>query len=232
MLTWLLLVAGDVEQNPGPVRFPCGSCDKPVRVNQDGVLCDGCEKWFHRKCIYMDREVYLQLGRSDDPWHCATCLLPAFRDSYFEDTRVIDISAITDTGTEDEMWNFSNTRNLTITHLNIRSLLPKLDEVRSRLAGRSPPSIIAFTESWLDNTVSDREICIPGYKVYRKDRNRNGGGIVLFVDEKLRINRRTDLESTDLKAVWLEIRERANRRALIGAVFTGLPQVTPDSWLT
>ena len=49
--------------------------------------------------------------------------------------------------------------------------------------------------------MSDGEICIPGYKVYRKDRNRNGGGIVLFVDEKLRINRRTDLESTDLKAV-------------------------------
>ena len=109
----------------------------------------------------MDREVYLQLGRSDDPWHCATC-------------------------------------------------------VRSRLAGRSPPSIIAFTESWLDNTVSDGEICIPGYKVYRKDRNRNGGGIVLFVDEELR---RTDLESTDLEAVWLEIRERANRRALIGVIY-------------
>ena len=167
----------------------------------------------------MDREVYLQLGKSDDPWHCATCLLPAFRDSYFKDTRVIDISALTDTGTEDEIWNLSNTRKRTITHLNIRSLLPKLDKVRSRLAGRSPPSIIAFTESWLDNTVSDGEICIPGYKVYRKDRNWNGGGIVLFVDEELRINRRTDLESTDLKAVWLEIRERANRQALIGAIY-------------
>lgn len=64
--------------------------------------------------------------------------------------------------------------------------------------------------------MSDGEICIPGYKVYRKDRNRNGGGIVLFVDEELR---RTDLESTDLEAVWLEIRERANRRALIGAIY-------------
>ena len=88
-------------------------------------------------------------------------LTAAFRDSYFEDTRVSDTSAITDTETEDEVWNFSNTRKLTITHMNIRSLLPKLDEIRSRLAGRSPPSIIAFTESWLDNTVSDGEICIP-----------------------------------------------------------------------
>ena len=71
---------------------------------------------------------------------------------------MIDISAITDTGTEDEMWNFSNTRKLTITHLNIRSLLLKLDEVRSRFAGRSPPFIIAFTETWLDNTVTERSV--------------------------------------------------------------------------
>ena len=80
---------------PG-VRFPCGSCDKAVRANQqDGaVLCNGCEKKFHKMCIYVNREVYLQLGRSDDQWHCATCQLPAFRDSYFEDTRVRDTSAI------------------------------------------------------------------------------------------------------------------------------------------
>ena len=93
---------------------------------------------FHTQIhIYMDKEVYLQLGRSDDPWHCATCQLPAFRDSYFEDTRVSDTSAITETETEVEVWNFSNTRKLTITHMNICSLLPKLDKIRSRLAGRS-----------------------------------------------------------------------------------------------
>ena len=55
--------------------------------------------------------------------------------------------------------------------------------------------------------------------LYRKDRNRNGGGVALFVDEGLRTNSRTDLESTVLEAVWLEIRERANRRALIGAIY-------------
>ncbi len=64
MLMWLLLAAGDVERNPGPVRFPCVRCDKAVCSNQDGVQCDGCDKWFHQKCIYMSRELYLQLGRS------------------------------------------------------------------------------------------------------------------------------------------------------------------------
>ena len=35
----------------------------------------------------------------------------------------------------------------------------------------------------------------------------------------MRVNRRTDLESTDHEAVWLEIRERANWRALIGVIY-------------
>ena len=175
---WLLLVCGDVESNPGPVRFPCGCCGKAVKVNQDGVLCDGCGKWLHRKCIYMDRKVYLQLGESDEPWYCAGCSLPAFSDSYFEDTlgSAFSTGSVTE---ETEVWSFSNTRKLVIAHLNVRSLLPKLDEIRTCLAGRAPPPIVAFTESWLDETVSDGEICIPGYKAYRKDRNRNGGGVVV-----------------------------------------------------
>ena len=68
--------------------------------------------------------------------------MPAFRHSYFDDTSLSDISAFTDIEMEDEIWNFSNIRKQTIVHVNIHSLLPKLDEIRSRLAGRSPPSII------------------------------------------------------------------------------------------
>ena len=82
---WFLLTAGDIEVNPGPVQFPCMNCCKPVRKNQYGILCDGCEKWCHRKCIHMDRETYLKLGSSDDSWYCVSCSLPAFSDSYFED---------------------------------------------------------------------------------------------------------------------------------------------------
>ena len=41
----------------------------------------------------------------------------------------------------------------------------------------------------------------------------------MFVDEGLRVNGRTYQESTDLEAVWLEIWERANRRAFIGAIY-------------
>ena len=31
---WLILLAGDVETNPGPTKYPCTSCSKAVRNNR------------------------------------------------------------------------------------------------------------------------------------------------------------------------------------------------------
>ena len=47
---WLLLLAGDVEINPGPVRFLCTVCQKPVKRNQRGTECSNCTHWTHAKC--------------------------------------------------------------------------------------------------------------------------------------------------------------------------------------
>ena len=53
LLLQVLLLSGDVQLNPGPIRYPCGveACGKPVKSNQKGIQCDGCFSWFHTKCI-------------------------------------------------------------------------------------------------------------------------------------------------------------------------------------
>ena len=102
---------------------------------------------------------------------------------------------------------------------HIRSLLPKMDEVRHCLSGKIPPAIIAFTETWLDDTIVDGEIAVQCYSVYRKDRNRHGGGIAVYVVDRLKVTRRNDLKMDDIELIWLELRERATRRALFGAVY-------------
>ena len=43
------------------------------------------------------------------------------------------------------------------------------------------PHIICIVETWLSNEISSAEIYIPGYQIYRKDRNRQGGGILMYV---------------------------------------------------
>ena len=110
---------------------------------------------------------------------------------------------------------------MVIMYLNVRRLLPKMDEIRHRLARSTPPAIVGFFffESWLDGTVFDGEIHIPGYQTYRKYRNRKGGGIVVYAAENLKVNRRKDLEHEDLEMVWLEVQHKSSRRALIGVVY-------------
>ena len=70
---------------------------------------------------------------------------------------------------------------MTFGHLNIRSLLPKIDEIMNFMPV-SNFDIFAVSESWLNDTIIDSEIAIEGYQVYRKDRpNSVGGGVCLYV---------------------------------------------------
>ena len=44
-----------------------------------------------------------------------------------------------------------------------------------------PFDILTLNETWLDNSISDSEVKIPGYDIVRRDRNRNGGGVAMFI---------------------------------------------------
>ena len=72
---------------------------------------------------------------------------------------------------------------LTIAHLNGRSLLPKIDEVRNILS-QYRYDIFAISESWLHDCIHDSEIGIQGYNIYRWDRtNCRGGGVCVDVKD-------------------------------------------------
>ena len=45
--------------------------------------------------------------------------------------------------------------------------------------------LVIVVESWLSAEVLDSEIHVPGYNPVRKDRNRHGGGIVIFVSDQV-----------------------------------------------
>ena len=36
-------------------------------------------------------------------------------------------------------------------------------------------------ESWLSDEINDNEIFIPGFQIFRNDRNRHGGGVLIYV---------------------------------------------------
>ena len=89
--------------------------------------------------------------------------------------------------------------------LNIRSLRHKLDDL-TRLIASEDLDIIGITETWLDCTVSDGELLIPGFTLHRRDRmNRRGGGVCVYCRDTLPVKHRLDLETQDVEVTWIEV---------------------------
>ena len=82
--TVIIILYGDIAQNPGPIKHPCGLCHKPVRNNQRAIQCEDCFFWHHIKCINMTVKEYNDLSYSWESWFCRTCILPSFTDSFFD----------------------------------------------------------------------------------------------------------------------------------------------------
>ena len=80
---------------------------------------------------------------------------------------------------------------LKVAHLNIRSLLPKIDILRSSFV-QAPTSqaktLFTVSETWLKNDVPDSAIEIDGYTFFRKDRltSTNGGGVAAYIPSQLK----------------------------------------------
>ena len=78
LLILVLLLAGDIEQNPGPAKqnatvWPCGICQYPVTWGHQGVACDGCSLWHHKSCLSMCSNDYKDLEGSNVVWLCCKC---------------------------------------------------------------------------------------------------------------------------------------------------------------
>ena len=79
--------------------------------------------------------------------------------------------------------NFHSNR-LVVTYYNACSLLPKIDHLRA-LVATDMPDVVCIVESWLDSSISNIEIALPGYTVVRLDQNRHGGGILMYIHSSL-----------------------------------------------
>jgi hypothetical protein len=75
-------------------------------------------------------------------------------------------------------------------HLNVRDILSKdkKDDLTVVLDSYKF-DVLVITETWLYPKISDKEIEIPGYQIFRKDRTfstyqQRGGGICIYVNQK------------------------------------------------
>lgn len=77
---------------------------------------------------------------------------------------------------------YNSAKGLKLIHLNTRSLVKKISEIKIKL-NEFKPEIFAITESWLTQQHFDCEYNVNNYTMYRKDRDSSsrGGGIVVYL---------------------------------------------------
>ena len=80
---FLITLSNDVNIHPGPSTsgslYPCGTCDKPARQDDRGIVSDTCNQCYHANCQYMKSSVYLEhVNDSVVTWDCLACNCPNY----------------------------------------------------------------------------------------------------------------------------------------------------------
>ena len=103
--------------------------------------------------------------------------------------------------------------------LNARSIVNKKNELNIMVEDIDP-HIIGITESWANIDITDAELGLTGYVMFRKDRiGRRGGGVILYVKEsiqayEIKLEREADCD----EAVWCKI-VSGNSKLTIGLAY-------------
>ena len=197
-----------------------------MNSNQQGVQCDVCDTWLHAKCIGISEDEYRDLQCSEDAWCCANCYKQAMplanisnSDSIFVDTSCSVDSG--DTSSANALTPRSSSSTATPTSsgpassapttrnsvrcqlLNARSVVNKRHDLEALLISRKL-DVLAVTETFLSDVILDSELVNDDFVVFRQDRDRHGGGVMLIFNNDIPATRRQDLE-TDCEVLWVEL---------------------------
>ncbi len=249
-LSLLITCAGDIELNPGPKKppkYPCQICAKAVKWGQRGLLCDGCDAWSHADCYGMDTALYAALERDiDGSWQCCNCGMPNFNSSLFsshqESTLPLNTSADStpqsplahsspDPQSSSKQTAAGQTQNrhgglpIRSIVINCRSIKGKKAELDD-LIDSLQPHIIFASETHLDSDYFSTEFFPTNFSVYRKDRNRHGGGVLLAVSNELNTYQLSSI-STTTESVWVMMHGKGQPPICLGAVYRP-PNATDD----
>ncbi|MCG7875001.1 MAG: endonuclease/exonuclease/phosphatase family protein [Candidatus Thiodiazotropha endolucinida] len=112
----------------------------------------------------------------------------------------------------------NNISDLSILHLNIRSIRNKLDFINNNLLDFD---ILCFSETHLDGQIPVDALLLSDNfdSPYRRDRTNHGGGVMVYINSELIHNRRTDLEIYCNESLWVELKIH-NLNYLVGLFYS------------
>ena len=128
---------------------------------------------------------------------------------------------------ETDMSQFSEiifrSTELHLCNLNIRHIVPKIDELRISMAHENCPDIFGMCEIFLTNSVSNDQLAISGFDLIQKDRsdtqNKAGGGVILYYRKSINCKRRPEFEVSNIETLWADITLPNSKPFLVCTVY-------------
>ena len=113
-----------------------------------------------------------------------------------------------------------------ICHLNINSLYVrsdtnstyKIDEIYSRFCIHDKYEVICLTETWLNPSIPDSLIELPGYILYRRDRPDGYGGVAVYVDKNIQSHIISNMCYNHVENLWISM-VVGNRKCFVGVYY-------------
>ena len=87
---------------------------------------------------------------------------------------------VSDTTCLDTPNDFKNRSGAGFIHINVRSLLPKIDMVKI-WANTTNADVLVVSETWLRKSIPDNYVALEGYNIFRTDRRAKGGRVAIYL---------------------------------------------------
>ena len=113
-------------------------------------------------------------------------------------------------------------------HLNVQGIQNKIEQIDLLLnSSGNDIHLFGLSESKLNDSHTSNFFNIKNFQLFRKDRvisavrPEQGGGIIVYVKDGIKYERRLDLECENIECIWLEIFPKNSKSFLIGSMYTG-----------
>ena len=79
--------------------------------------------------------------------------------------------------------------------------------------------------------ITDHQVCLKGYDIIRLDRNRNGGGVAIYIRTSSNYIKRSDLLPDNIEAICIDIQKCKSKPFSVIACYRP-PNFNPEAFYT
>ena len=200
LMMWLLLLLSGIELNPGPTKYPCGECNKPVRYGRS-ITFDNCNKWYHKSCIEMCTIIYdCYMENSKLEWECCNFAIKNISFSLFNHPVDSDHLLSSPICSSSSNITTEKAKQLRIKAISFQSVWGKKEELELALVENNIDVVIGC-ETHLDPRIHDSEFLPPNYTCSRRDRKDGWGSVIIIIKNELIAEQITSSMLSEIVAV-------------------------------